>query len=213
MARVLVPPYSSAFSAYGCLAADLRYDAVRTVRLHLLRTEPDVWERVFREVEVELLTQLEREGVLPGASELHRSMDLRYVGQNYEIEVPVSAGEGGEAIRGRFVEAHRRRYDYATDEPVEGINLRVAAIVPTPPPPLAFPTDSRPPREVRGPRQVNFYGRGLVSARVYSTGEIIVGGESVIGPAILEDTWSTIVVYPGQRLRYDVRGNAWIESA
>ena len=213
MPRVLVPPHSSAFSAYGCLAADLRYDAVRTVRLRLLHTAPAIWEGVFRQVEADLLTQLEREGVPPGDTELHRSLDLRYVGQNYEIEVPVWPGEGGEAIRGRFVEAHRRRYDYATDEAVEGVNLRVAAIVPTPPPAPALPSDAGPPPEVRGPRQIHFYGRGRVSARVYPTGEIVAGGGSVIGPAVLEDTWSTIVVYPGQRLRCDGRGYAWIEPA
>ena len=209
MPCVLVPPHSSAFSAYGCLAADLRYDAVRTVRLQLLRTEPAIWEGVFREVEIELLTQLEQEGVPPEDIEVHRSMDLRYIGQNYEIEVPVTRGEAGDAIRRRFVEAHRRRYDYATDEAVEGVNLRVAAIVPTPPP--AFPTNSRPPQEARGARQAYFYGSGRVSVGVYSTGEIVAGRGGVIGPAILEDTWSTIVVYPGQRVRCDRPGYAWIE--
>jgi N-methylhydantoinase A len=212
MPSVLVPPHSSAFSAFGCLAADLRYDAVRTVRLQLLRTEPAVWEGMFREVEVELLTQLEREGVLPGDIEMHRSMDLRYIGQNSEIEVPAPSGEAGDAIRSRFVEAHRRRYDYATDEAVEGVNLRVAAIVPTAPPPMAFSTNSRPPHKARG-RQAYFYGSGRVSAGVYSTGEIAAGRGGVIGPAILEDTWSTIVVYPGQRVRRDRRGYVWIEAA
>src|SRR5207253_9262046 len=92
-------------------------------------------EGVFREIEVELLTRWEREGVDAKGCELRRSMDLRYMGQNYEIEVPVEPGEDGEAIRRRFTEAHRRVYEYTTDDPVEGVNVRLTVQVPSPVPP------------------------------------------------------------------------------
>ncbi|HEX4835277.1 MAG TPA: hydantoinase/oxoprolinase family protein, partial [bacterium] len=130
MPRVLIPAYSSVFSAFGCLLADLRFDVVRTLRVQLSQGGPRVWEEPFHEMEAELLARLREEG-LPERAIVQRSMDLRYLGQNYEIEVPVAPGLDGDAIRRRFSESHRRQYEYATDDPVEGVNVRVTALVPS----------------------------------------------------------------------------------
>ncbi|HKV44452.1 MAG TPA: hydantoinase/oxoprolinase family protein, partial [bacterium] len=211
MARVLIPRYSSAFSAYGCLVADLRYDAVRTVRVHLRDSAPDAWERVFRQIEAELLTQLEGEGVSAADCELRRSMDLRYVGQNYEIEVPVTAGEDGAAIRRRFTALHARRYEYTTDEPVEGINVRVSAGVPSSAPALPEIGGDAAEAPARR-RRAYFYGHGWVQASVVPRAALGVDRQ-VRGPAIVADTWSTTVVYPGQRLRRTPQGHLWVEPA
>lgn len=211
MARVLVPAYSSAFSAYGCLAADLRYDAVRTLRLDVRHSAPDLWEGVFRQIEVELLSQLEREGVAAAAAVLRRSMDLRYVGQNYEIEVSVEQGDDGDAIRRRFIEIHGRLYEYTTDEPIEGVNLRVSAVVATEAPavtrdgPAAVTTD--PARE----RRAYHAGYGWRGTPVYPRQGLAAGLE-IDGPAIVEDLWSTILISPGQRFHVDGHGHVWIEE-
>jgi N-methylhydantoinase A len=211
MSRVLVPSHSSAFSAYGCLVADLRYDGVRTVRVRLRDGLPSAWEGVFRQMEVELLTQLEREEVLATRVVLRRSMDLRYEGQNYEIEVPVEPGEDGEAIRRRFTEIHRRLYEYATDEAVEGVNLRVAALVPTPAAPVSAASSATAGEGAVGTRRAHYYGLGWIPTPVHPRGGLSPGRE-IDGPAILEDAWSTILVYPGQRCRCDALGHLWIEA-
>ena len=96
---------------------------------------------------------------------------------------------------------------------LEGVNLRVAAIVPTQPPPLATPPGGGAPQGLCGVREVYFYGQGRVRAPVYPRAEIAAGARGVPGPAILVDAWTTIVVYPGQRLRCDGLGCAWIEPA
>jgi len=209
MPKILVPSHSSAFSAYGCLVADLRYDAVRTLRLRLNETAPEVWEGVFRQIEVELLTQLGREGVPAAHAVLRRSMDLRYEGQNYELEVPVEEGDGSGTIRGRFDEIHDRLYEYTTDEPIEGVNLRVAAIVATKAAPLIddrAAADSGPTRE----RPAYHAGRGWVPTPVYARGGLLPG-RKIGGPGLIEDAWSTILVSPGQRFHNDARGHVWIE--
>ena len=215
MSRVLVPFYSSAFSAYGCIVADLRYDAARTARGRL-RDGGSAWEGVFRQMEVELLTQLEREQVRAARVVLRRSMDLRYEGQNYEIEVPVEPGEEGEAVRRRFTEVHRRLYEYATDEAVEGITARVAAVVLTPAAPPAEVGAGAPAGEGAdavggGPRRAHYYGLGWIPTPVYSR-ERLSPGRQIDGPAIVEDVWSTALVYPGQRCRRDAVGHLWIEA-
>ena len=150
-------------------------------------------------------------------------MDLRYVGQNYEIEVPVEPGEDGEAIRGRFTEAHRRVYEYTTDEPVDGVNVRVTVLAPSPVPPAPELGDRRratgKERARSGPgsgpargRRAYYYGHGWVETPLYPRDELAEDRE-ILGPAIVEDAWSTIIAYPGQRLRRDASGHLWIEAA
>ncbi len=209
MPRVLIPAYSSVFSAYGCLLADLRYDAVRTVRAQLSQAAPDVWEAPFREMEAEVLALLSEEGLSPDQVVLQRSMDLRYLGQNYELEVPAAPGLDGEAIRRRFSERHRGQYAYATDDPVEGVNVRVTALVPSGEneTPAARPVGPRG----RGERRAFFYGVGWASIPVYAR-HGLAAGDALPGPAIVEDEWSTLVVYPGQALRRDALGLLWIEE-
>jgi N-methylhydantoinase A len=167
-------------------------------------------------MEVELLTQLEREEVLATRVVLRRSMDLRYEGQNYEIEVPVEPGEDGEAIRRRFTEIHRRLYEYATDEGVEGVNLRVAALVPTPAAPVSAASsatagEGAASEGAAGTRRAHYYGLGWIPTPVHPRGGLSPGRE-IDGPAIVEDAWSTILVYPGQRCRCDALGHLWIEA-
>jgi N-methylhydantoinase A len=138
-------------------------------------------------------------------------MDLRYRGQNYELEVGVAPGLDAPAIRRHFTERHRRRYDYETGEPVECVNLRVSAVVPS--------NSAAPPAAAEGPsrrgrveRRVFFYGHGWVSTPVYAR-EAIGPEARLAGPAVLQDAWSTIVVQPAQALRCDAAGLLWIEAA
>jgi N-methylhydantoinase A len=211
MPRVLIPPYSGAFSAYGCLVADLRYDAVRTVRVGMV-PGGDAWEAPFQQMEEELLGRLSGEGSPAARAVLRRAMDLRYAGQNYEIEVPIEPGQGAEAIRQRFSEYHRRYYEYATDEPVEVVNLRVTAFLPSDAPGMAVTPVDETIRQIRGERRVFFYGAGWAMVPVYARSGIGTG-DGISGPAIIEDEWSTLVVYPGQTLRCDRSGLLWIEVA
>lgn len=213
MPSVLVPSCSSAFSAYGCLAADLRYDAVRTHRIAIEDAAVPAWERTYSEMERGLVAQLERERVPATEVVLRRSMDLRYRGQNYEIEVPVAAGDDGRTLRGRFGEIHGRLYEYTTDEPVEGVNLRVAAIVPTPLPGFPAAAVAVPDSGGTAPagaRRTYHTGRGWVPTPVHQRSSL-PPGRRILGPAIAQDSWSTIVVPPGQCCRADAHGHLWIE--
>jgi len=212
MPRALVPPCSSGFSAYGCLAADLRYDTVRTVRLDVARAGPDAWEAPFAEMEAEVLGRFGADGAASGGAVVERSMDLRYRGQNYELEVAVGPGMDAAAIRERFTERHRRRYGYDTDEPLECVNARVAAVVPSRSGGLPPVDGGAAPTAAPAERRVFFYGHGWTAARVHARGAI--GPESRLpGPAVVQDAWSTIVLHPGQALRCDRAGLLWIEAA
>ena len=146
-----------------------------------------------------------------GSVLMTRSLDLRYTGQNYEITVPY-AGSDVTALRLAFEERHRRLYGYATGESVECVNLRVTARVEVdaamPPAPGPSPGGAEPIRM----RRAFFPEAGDVVLPLYERDGLGVG-TAVEGPAVIEDEWSTTVVYPGQRATADGLGNLVIEVA
>src|SRR5438477_3935313 len=128
IARVLVPAHSGAFSALGCLVSPLRYDAVRTYRALLAAWDRKLAEDRLRELQEQCVTPLTDEGIALDRIAVQWSADLRYSGQNYELDVPWH--DTPEGLRADFEARHRRLYGYATGESIECVNLRVVARVP-----------------------------------------------------------------------------------
>ena len=207
IARIVVPVHSGAFSALGCLVSPLRYDAVQTWRARLDAWDPKPAEDRFRELEERCLAPLLDEGIAAADIALARSADLRYTGQNYELEVPWRSDAG--ALRDGFEARHRRLYGYATGESVECVNLRVVARARD----ASAALPELEPRGDAGPV-------GAQRAWFPETGEVrlplhdraaLVPQRPVAGPALIVDEWSTTLVYPGQRCAADRFGNLVIE--
>jgi N-methylhydantoinase A len=209
IARVVVPVHSGAFSALGCLVSPLRYDAVQTYRRHLEGWEAKTVDDRFHDLEERCLAPLLDEGVGSDRITLLRSVDLRYSGQNYEIEIPWREGPAG--LRAAFEARHRQLYGYASGESVECVNLRVVARVDDRTAKLGIvkpaPGDAR-----AGEQRAYFPETGEVALRRYHR-ERLVPGRAVRGPALIEDAWSTTLVAPGQRGAADRLGNLVIETA
>jgi N-methylhydantoinase A len=209
MQRVVVPAYSGAFSALGCLVSPLRYDAVQTYRAKLEGWDAKVVGDRFQALLQQCARPLADEGHAVGSILIARSLDLRYTGQNYEINVPYEDGDVA-ALRLGFERRHRQLYGYATGESVECVNLRLTARVES-------ETISPPARSASGAagpigtRRAFFPGAGEVTAPRYPRGGL-VPGQRIAGPAMIEDEWSTTVVYPGQRAVADHLGNLVIEA-
>ena len=202
--RVLVPVAPGVTSALGLLTADLRHDFARTV----LRPGADISPRElsawFEGMEHQALEQMAREGVEAKRVTLARTVDARYVGQGYELQVAAASGEFSQRdvdeITVRFHEAHERSYGYAIrDNAVEVVNVRVTAVAAMPRPDLARDTragDGDAARAVTGTRRVYFRGEAVETA-VYDRGRL-GPGDTFGGPAIVEQLDSTTVVWPGQ---------------
>ncbi|MFQ6013578.1 MAG: hydantoinase/oxoprolinase family protein [Thermoplasmata archaeon] len=197
--EVVVPLLPGAFSAYGILLSDLRLDYGRSV-LRPLADAGEAVEAGVRELEEQAREELAAQDVDEEAV-LLPSLDLRYVGQSYEINVPY-----GEDLEARFHRAHAARFGYASEEDaVEIVNVRLAAVVRQ-----ARPGPS-PPREGEGEeghRKV-FFATGWTPTPVLSGRG--APGTKREGPLIVEEETATTVVDPGATVRVDEQGCLRIE--
>lgn len=208
ISRVIVPSHSGTFSALGCLVSDLRYDAVQTYRASLDEWDGTGLEDRFRELEAQVVRPLLEEGHPRDQILLHRSMDIRYEGQNYELEIPLS-DKRPEATRAAFEIKHRQLYGYATGEGIECVNIRCSAMASQER--MDLPFHGRTGRaEAVAQQRAYFPERGTVSLPLYDRSALGVG-HSLLGPALIEDAWSTILVFPGQQCHADPFGNLIIE--
>jgi N-methylhydantoinase A len=206
--RVIVPVHSGAFSALGCLVSPLRYDAVQTYRARLDAWDAKPAEDRFRDLEERCAAPLLAEGIAASQIALARSFDLRYTGQNYELEIAWEGGDVGE-LRAAFEARHRQLYGYATGESVECVNLRAVATLAETPAVLP-PVEPRAGVGDAGAQRAFFPQTGVVSLSRWDRGAL-APGRPVEGPALIEDEWSTTLVYPGQRCAADRHGNLVLE--
>jgi N-methylhydantoinase A len=217
---VLVPPAPGILCALGLLVEPLRLDLVRT-RVGLLDSMAvaDLAD-VFAGLEAEATAALDREAVPPPRRHLARALDMRYLGQNFELAVPAPpalwSGDR-EALRRAFVAEHARVYGYAADdEPIQIVNVRLTAL--GAPDPLGLPVVARAaradPGEARaGARAVHFdEAGGFVVTPIYRR-ERLLAGHRVDGPAIVEQMDSTTVIPPGQHATVDAHANLLIDGA
>jgi len=208
ISSVIVPAHSGAFSALGCLVSPLRYDTVQTHRARLETWDAKVVEERFSALEAQCLRPLLDEGHAMDRIALLRSLDFRYVGQNYELEIGFVPG-GPAALKAAFEKRHRQLYGYATGENVECVNLRMTARVAEEPAPLPAPPSGTSAAATSSHRAY-FPETGAVEMLRYDRTSL-PPGHLVAGPAMVEDEWSTTIVYPGMRCVADRLGNLVIE--
>src|SRR5713101_8468417 len=208
ISSIIVPAHSGAFSALGCLVSPLRFETVHTHRARLETWDAKVVEERFGALEAQCLRPLLDEGHAMERIVLLRSLDFRYVGQNYELEIGFVPGGPG-ALKAAFEKRHRQLYGYATGENVECVNLRVTARAAEEPPPLPAPP-SGTSVVATGSHRAYFQETGPVEMLRYDRASL-PPGHLVAGPAMVEDEWSTTIVYPGMRCVADRLGNLVIE--
>ncbi|ELZ98037.1 N-methylhydaintoinase A [Haloferax mucosum ATCC BAA-1512] len=188
METVVVPRACGVLSAYGLLAADEKHDSVRTFRTALDSLDAAAVETAYDDLADEVLADV----AAPESAVVRRAADLRYVGQSFELTVPVGDAFDAVAVERRFHEAHESAYGYRLSDAVELVNIRATAVVARESPSVAFRggTDAR-----TGTRDA-FFGTGFHETPVYDR-DRIEPETDMSGPAILEQDESTVVVPPG----------------
>jgi N-methylhydantoinase A len=207
MPTVLIPRSPGIFSATGLLTTDLKRDASRTIVRRLDDLDVHEVESTFADLERAGAAELRREGVADDAIEFVRQIDLRYVGQSYELTIP--AGDG---LVERFHDEHDRTYGFsAPAEPVECVSLRLTSVGRIAKPPLRRAAAGTP-AEPKEHRNVYFAeAAGYVECPIYDR-YALPAGATLPGPVVIEEFDSTTVVHPGFGVQVDDVGNLIIEK-
>ncbi len=214
---VLIPPNGGLLSAYGMLFADVVKDYSQTV-LWQFEKSREGSENLVKALNTgfgTLLTRAENEMEIEGFAshqlKIDRSLDIRYQGQSYELNIPCPPDKGGygglmehtssneivETLVAKFHAVHELRFGYArTDAPVEVVNLRLTATGETDKPPIQSvslaDTDASEAFTVQNP--VIFEGEALPTD--FYRREALRPGNRIAGPAIVTEFSATTVVPP-----------------
>jgi N-methylhydantoinase A len=203
MREVIVPPFPGLSSALGLLASDLRYDAIATEFMVQGGVDAERVRADLARLDATVRDGLREDGVPDREVTVERAADLRYVGQGYELRVPVDP-ERLDDVWDAFHARHRREYGHDfPGNPIELVAVRATGIGRTPAPPEA-PAGSGTDPQV-GERDVVFAGERVRAAVVERARR--APGAVVAGPAIVVQTDTTIVVPPGYRAEADAAGN------
>jgi N-methylhydantoinase A len=198
---VVVPLFPSHFSALGMLLADERHDFIRTFYSDLASVDLDALAAVYGEMVAEAQAGLRHSK----GAERQVHLDLRYIGQEFTLSVPVTLAQlkRGDrvGIRTAFNRLYEHRYaHHSPDEPVEIVNIRLAMVGKRPKlnfPPLKRAHTAKPMRR----RSVHFGDAvELVACPVYAR-SMLGAGCRITGPALIEEHGTTTVLDKGDVCR------------
>jgi len=213
--HVIVPRAAGAFSAWGMLTSDLRHDLSQTFIVGLEKLRAEDLDRAFSQLEESLRELLTSEGVTPSDMKFKRSLDMRYRGQEYFINVPLTDGlTSVEELKPLFDEQYERTYGHKNlAEDVETVNLRVEGTgvlgkkeIMSRAPLLASQEEG-----ARKPLQRRTVFDGEPRDALFIQRSRIPDGDVIEGPAIVEETSATTVIPPGFQVCLDRFKNLRIE--
>jgi N-methylhydantoinase A len=210
--KVLVPAAPGILCAQGLIASDMKNDFVRSARVPLDEAGARRLEELSRVLAADCDKWFETENIADADRRLSLSFDMRYIGQNFELPVPIAAFASGElpklqdidVIRGSFLKIHTQFYGFCNEEdPVEVVNIRMTASAKV----ANLESNAKPAGVVGKPvpvstRPVWFNADGPAETPIYDRSQLAAAQE-IIGPAIVDQFDSTTVLHPGDRLVVD----------
>ena len=218
--RVLIPPHPGVLSALGMVLSNVVKDTSQTVMLPAGEVDGATLWRLFDRLFARARSELRVEGLAGEDIALLPALDMRYVGQSYELRVDAHLNADTEELTRSFHLLHQRRFSYASeDEPVEIVNLRVKAVGLTAQVrfPYREPGSLHPKAAPAGYKPVHFADREPPhAARPAPTAlyerDGLEPGNMVVGPAILFQLDTTTVIPPDWAARVDGWGNLVVEQ-
>lgn len=209
--KVIVPRFSSGFSAFGCLSADMSYAEQRPIHMNSDVWDADELTRMTESIAGRLKEPLIADGTDPAGLRVEVAGLVRYIGQSDAVEVTLTAPYDLAMVDADFKATHERLYGFSTAERWEIDTLRVTVLAPH------REEKTRLGGEVAEPshtptvtRQCWFEGPIELATPHYDRDRLPIDWK-ITGPAIIEDAWSTVVVDPGATARADCLGHLHID--
>jgi N-methylhydantoinase A len=209
ISKIIIPSTPGILCAMGLLVADARNDYVKTALMNTDAANIDQINDIFRELETEARQWLSHEGFDLTAQKLSRSVDMRYVGQNFELTVDASAqilntSDLNDLIAKFYLE-HERNYGHFTQgESIQLVNFRVTAQGLTSKFELIQSQQIVRKKALKAlsQRKIYFDAHQPVSCPVYERSTLLPG-DRINGPAVIEQMDTTTLVFPGDRAEVD----------
>ncbi len=214
--KVIIPVSSAVFSAWGMLQTDLRRDYIQTYLEPFEQLNLNKINRKWEQTEKQATQDFIEEGMQSSSIMFTRFLDMRYVGQEHSVKVPVPNGEWTDDTRSeiveKFHELHEQNYTFKlpnTKTEIVNIHLtgfgQVEKIKP-----LEI-KENKDDNALIEKRDVYFEDGGWLKTNIYAR-ERMGKNMTVQGPAIIEEKQTSTLLYSGQSLTVDQYGNLIIET-
>ena len=219
MKRILVPPTPGVLSALGLMLAPSRHEAMASYDVPAAGAGVADMAKIFAGLDRECRRRMRVDGIDPAASNTEYFVEMRYVGQSHELEVPLGGAvhEGlVAAAQAAFHKLHGQTYNHSdANAPTEFVALRAVHQCPSPESRLLAAQQADP---AAPPPQPSFRPvclaaeAGYRDVPVYQRQALPVGFE-LAGPAIVEQADTTTLIHPGHSAQVDGFGNILVEVA
>lgn len=204
ISRVLVPRDPGHTCAFGMLTSDLTHDYVRTYVTELKKADLTRMRRLLAEMADDGRRALVAEGISGHRIDTQYSLDMRYLGQSGQLNVPVSCDFEIPDMERAFHREYHKTYGYSREEmPVELVYLRLIASAAVDRPSIRGNGAKHCPlaKALKEERQMYLEG-DWINTPVYQR-DLIGPGTSIDGPAIFEELGATTVLFPGWKASID----------
>lgn len=208
--HVIVPAQPGVAGALGCMLVDFRHDISQTYVKNMKHVKLEEIEERFSEMEKEAIQLLEREGIAPDNMHLFRHIEMRYAGQWRSLDVTVGKPiHSLEEAVDKFHQEHQRAYAYSdpnVDVEIYGLGIEAIGTV-SKPEFAAEKSDGVLEDAIKGHRNVYFEeAGGFTETPIYRRSDIPVDA-TIVGPAIVEQLDSTVVIPPEFSAKVDAYKN------
>ena len=205
--KVVVPPVAALYSAFGMFAMDIGQDYARSFVSRVATADIEALNRVYAGMEAEAHASFRAHGVDPKDVVLKRTADLRYVGQFHEVEIDIAERQNhprdGSKRRRRLRPQARRTVHLRhamegggdPDAPAEGVDAQRAVQLPQ-----VEKGGANATARSSGAAPAGSTGSD-VDTPVYD-GEKVLAGNVITGPAIIEETTTTVVIPAAMSARW-----------
>ncbi|MBE0447140.1 MAG: hydantoinase/oxoprolinase family protein [Actinobacteria bacterium] len=206
--RVLIPKIPGVFSAYGMTVSDVAKDYSKSVLIRQTDFTTETLENTFTPLLDAARADLTAEGFNEESMRLEKALDVRYIGQSFELTIPIAGF--ADDYPGAFHKMHSERYGHASpDEEIEVVGVRVRAIGLRDKPEVAMVEQAKEPVVV-DLKSCTFFD-GWYDAACYHR-ENLLAGHTLTGPALIFQLDTTTVIPPGWLAEVDRYGNLILQK-
>ncbi len=212
VSTILSPPNPGNLCALGLHVSDVRRDYVRTMVNRQSKADRDEILVAWMELAQNGIRDIEAEGIASDHVQIVHIADIRYMGEGHEVQVTIPPDlTGPDMIDYMWKQFHKVHdetfgFHYEGEQDVELVNLRVQAVGMQYRPEIKESSDNRPESEPFATRQAFWRRTGWVDCPLYDRTSLATG-QQVLGPAVVEEYGSTVVVPVGWMLETDTYGN------